>query len=84
MDQSPLQRAQYLVRSAVLEHLEKTDPTPEFEVYVVWFSFTLGNWKALLSTTLPDGRYYEITHSTEKNETYVDCYVKLYNHKESR
>ena len=47
------------------------------DVYVVWFSYTLGNWKALLSTVLPDGAYYEVIHDREKSVTYVDTYVKI-------
>ena len=46
------------------------------EVFVVWFAKTLQNWKALVSTTVSDGMYYEITHNGDKNETYVDVYKK--------
>ena len=49
------------------------------DVYVVWFSKTLQNWKALVSTTVPDGKYYELTYNGDKGETYVDVYVKLDN-----
>lgn len=59
--------------------LEKTDPQPDYEIFVVWFNYTLGNWKALVSTSLPDGRYYEVTHNAEKFETYLDVYVKVWN-----
>ena len=72
-------RAIHLVHSYIQDQLEKTDPTPEFNVYVVWFAYTLGNWKALLSTTLPDGMYYEVTHNATKKETYVDAYKKFHN-----
>ena len=48
-------------------------------VYVVWFSKTLQNWKALVSTTVPDNKYYELTYNGDKGETYVDVYVKLDN-----
>ena len=51
------------------------------DVYVVWFSKTLQNWKALVSTTVSDGMYYEITHNGDKNETYVDVYKKWENFK---
>lgn len=51
----------------------------EAHFYMVWFSFTLGNWKALVSSTEPDGRYYEITHDVQKSCTYIDCYVKTQN-----
>lgn len=48
-------------------------------VYIVWFSKTLQNWKALVSTDISDGMYYEITHNGDKNETYVDVYKKWEN-----
>lgn len=58
------------------------DEHPTFsidEVYIVWFAFTLGNWKALCSTSLPDGRYYEVTYSDTKGEAYIDTYLKTHN-----
>jgi hypothetical protein len=30
----------------------------------------------MFSTTLPDGKYYEVTYNSEKEEMYVDCYVR--------
>lgn len=50
------------------------------DVFVVWFSKTLQNWKALVSTTAADGMYYEITHNGDKHETYVDVYKKWENY----
>jgi hypothetical protein len=49
---------------------------PGATIYIVWFAKTLKNWKALLSTSRPDGHYFEITHNGDKNETYVDVYIK--------
>lgn len=62
-------------------HVDKTDGVQISieDVYVVWFCKTLQNWKALLSTNVPDGVYYEITHNGDKNETYVDVYKKWEN-----
>jgi len=62
-------------------HAEKTDnfAITEKDVYIVWFSKTLQNWKALLSTVVPDGMYYEITHNGDKHETYLDAYKKFQN-----
>ena len=51
----------------------------EGTVYVVWFVYVLGNWKALCSTDLPDGRYYEVTFNREKGVAYLDTYVKVEN-----
>lgn len=49
------------------------------DVYVVWFCKTLQNWKALLSTDLPDGMYFEVTYNGDKKEAYLDVYKKIRN-----
>lgn len=49
------------------------------DVYVVWLSKTLQNNKALLSTTVSDGMYYELTYNGDKNELYIDAYKKSEN-----
>jgi hypothetical protein len=46
------------------------------DIYVVSFTYVLGNWKALVSTTRADGLYYEVTFNREKQEAYVDKYEK--------
>ena len=71
-------RAKQLVVDYFNAHVDATDDkklTIE-DVFIVWFSKTLQNWKALVSTTISDGRYYEITHNGDKNETYLDAYKK--------
>lgn len=74
-----MDKAQKLVRKYIETRLEKTDETPPFETYVVWFCKTLQNWKALVSTTLPDQMYYEVTYNGDKQETYIDAYKKFDN-----
>lgn len=76
---SRIAKAISLVDAYIKTNLEKTDPVPEFDVYVVWFCFILGGWKALVSTSLPDGMYYEVTYNKEKGETYLDAYKKFAN-----
>lgn len=49
------------------------------EIYVVWFSFVLGNWKAWISTSRPNGRVWEVTRNKAKGEIYVDSYIKTHN-----
>jgi hypothetical protein len=49
------------------------------DVYVVWICKALQNNKALLSTTISDGMYYEITYNGDKSEVYFDAYKKLEN-----
>lgn len=44
------------------------------DVYVVWLCKTLQNNKALLSTTVSDGMYYEVTYNGDKEEIYLDAY----------
>lgn len=69
------------VLTYVNEHLDITDNVQITidDVYVVWFSKTLQNAKALLSTNLLDGMYYEITYNGDKDEIYFDAYKKFEN-----
>lgn len=59
-----------------LKDLERHGTFGRDEVYIVWFCFILGGWKALVSTSLPDGRYYEVTFNKDTKECYIDSYVK--------
>ena len=63
------------------ERVEKTDEKKiaEDDVFVVWSCKTLQNNKALVSTTVSDGMYYEITHNGDKKEIYLDAYKKWEN-----
>lgn len=74
-------KARRLVQLYSLEHLEYADGDTlgMDDIYVVLFTYVLGSWKALVSTTMPDGRYFEVTYSKERNETYVDEYKKQNN-----
>jgi hypothetical protein len=65
----------------VLKHLDVTDEVKFSisDVYTVWTCKTLQNWKALISTTLPDGMYYECTYNGDLNELYIDAYKKFDN-----
>lgn len=76
-----LKRAKEVVVKYFNDHVEKTDnkKITEDDVFIVWFCKTLQNWKALVSTTISDGMYYEITHNGDKNETYLDAYKKWEN-----
>lgn len=73
------EKAINIVKQYVLDHLDKSDPTPEFEVYTVWKAKVLQNWKYLISTTLLDGMYYELTFNGDKHEWYLDAYKKFEN-----
>lgn len=62
-------------------HVDKTDgkSITRDDVFIVWSCKTLQNFKALASTTVPDGMYYEITYNGDRNETYIDVYKKWEN-----
>ena len=80
---SMMETARRIVVAYFNAHVDATEEkniTME-DVYVVWFSKTLQNWKALVSTTVMDGMYYEITHNGDKDETYVDVYKNWENFK---
>lgn len=68
-----------LVKDYIVTHLDKSDPEPEFEVFTVWKAKVLQNWKYLISSTLPDGMYYELTYNGDKREWYMDAYKKFEN-----
>lgn len=68
-----------IVKIYALEHLDKSDGPTDFNVYTVWKAKILQNWKYLLSTTLPDGMYYELTYNGDNNEWYLDAYKKFDN-----
>ena len=73
------QEAKSIVRNYVINHLDKSDEEPDFEVYIVWKCKILQNWKYLISTSLIDGMYYELTFNGDKHEWYLDAYKKFEN-----
>lgn len=74
-----------LARKYVVEYFnDRVEKTTDFKLefdqtFVVMFSYILGGWKALVSTTIPDGMYYELTYNVTKGETYLDAYKKFEN-----
>ena len=75
MDEKALQ----IVRDYIEDHLDKSDPKPEFDVYTVWKAKALQNWKYLISSTLLDGMYYELTYNGDEKVWYLDAYKKFEN-----
>lgn len=70
-----------LVADYTNQHMGKTDweSITTDNVYMVWSCKTLQNWKALLSTMVPDGMYYEVTFNGDRDEVYLDAYKKFEN-----
>ncbi len=75
------EKAKQIVVDYFNSRVDKTDSSQitADDVYVVWFAKTLQNWKALLSTNVSDGMYYEITYNGDKQEAYLDAYKKWEN-----
>lgn len=73
------EQAMNIVRNYIEEHLDKSDEIPSFDVYTVWKAKALQNWKYLLSSSLFDGMYYELTYNGDKKEWYLDAYKKFEN-----
>ena len=80
-NEAMLKKAKQLVVNYYNSRVERTDDfeISEENVFIVWFCKTLQNWKALVSTTVSDGMYYEVTHNGDKHETYLDAYKKWEN-----
>ena len=74
-------RMRKAVYDYVVAKLDKTDEVAFSldDVYIVWTCKALQNWKACISTKLPDGMYYECTYNGDKNELYLDAYKKFEN-----
>jgi len=66
-------------KKIVLDYVNKKHRGEKFTVYVVWFTYILGNWKALVSTTRADSMYYEVTYDSRNKVTYLDPYKKMDN-----
>ena len=64
------------VRRYTNEHLEEPQ---DFDVYTVWSCKTLQNNKALISTNVTAGLYFEVTYNGDKKEFYFDVYKKILN-----
>lgn len=74
-----------LVKKKVADYFnnrsDKTDQITitEDDVYIVWSCKTLQNNKALASTIVSDGMYYELTYNGDRQELYFDAYKKWEN-----
>lgn len=79
MSNTFMQLCKDTVREYVDDHLDKTDKISYYEVYIVWFCKALQNRKALVSTSLNDGMYYELTLNGDNQELYLDAYKKIEN-----
>lgn len=66
-----------IVEGVVNNRLIKCYSKPKaYDIFIIWKCKTLQNWQYLISTSLKDGMYYEVTFDGDKNRFYVDRYKK--------
>lgn len=72
-------RARMAVANYFNTHADPTDGVQINidQVFLVSFTYVLGGWKGMVSTTVPDGMYYETTFNKEEGVIYLDAYKKL-------
>ena len=68
-------RATSVVRNWYNKHVTM----PPTEIYVVWMAKVLQNNKAMISSNLSDGRYFEVTWDGGRECFYLDVYSKVEN-----
>lgn len=70
-----------IVRDYTNEHMDKSygKSITIDDTYIVWSNKSLQNFKALVSTNVSDGMYYELTYNGDKKEIYLDAYKKFEN-----
>lgn len=73
------ERAIDIVRQYISGVLDTADNLPKYDIFIVWKCKALQNWKYLISTTIADGMYYELTYNGDKKEWYLDAYKKWQN-----
>lgn len=72
-------KALEIVDKYIMDHLDKSDHFTPFDTFIVWKAKILQNWKYMISSSLPDGMYYEVTFNGDKQEWYLDAYKKFEN-----
>lgn len=74
------EQAMHIVYDFVRIHLDPSDAKYDSfgigEVYVVQFTYILGNWRAMVSTSLPDGMYYEVIYYKHHGTVRLDAYKR--------
>lgn len=51
----------------------------DYKTPIVIAAYILKNEKYLITTDLPDGKYYEVTYDADRDTFYLDCYVRIHN-----
>lgn len=68
-----------IARALVFKHIQEADEHEGLafdSVYLVSFTYITGNWKAVVSTTLPESPYYAVTFDSAKEIACIETYVR--------
>lgn len=57
-----------IVRNYIIEHTDKSDPIPDFTVYIVHKRLLNKHLRYLLASTLSDEMYYDLLHIGNENK----------------
>lgn len=68
-----------LVSDYIIKHLNTLNEPLEFKVYIVWKYEILQNFKYILTSTLLDSMYYELTYNKDKNRWHLNAYENFKN-----
>lgn len=73
-----IKKAKELVANETNKYIDESIcyPVSYNDVYLVWYSKTIQNHKALLGTHIPDHKYFEATYNGDKEELYLDIYTQ--------
>lgn len=74
-----IEKAKALVIDYIEQHLDRSNPTTEYAIFVVWQARALQNFKCLISTTALLGMYFELTYDGDFDRWYFDAYRKVEN-----
>ena len=73
------EKAIEIVRDYITEHLDKSDPIPDFTVYIVYKRYLNYHLKYFLTSTLSDGMYYDLLHIANENEWHLNVFKRVDN-----
>ncbi len=68
-----------IVKDYIMKHLDKSDPIPDFTVYIVHKRLLNKHLHYLLTSTLFDGTYYDLFNIGNKNKWYLNVFDRVDN-----
>ena len=47
------------------------------QVFIVWFTKAMSNWKAIIASPVARGLLWEVSYNGHREQAYIDVYKKL-------